>query len=84
MKLPTLIAALGLVAATGAAQAAAGARAWLDARLQTLSEGAGDPGVAREWYGEVSPPESWSLGDFEKLRWQAAQHIMALQKELGQ
>ena len=32
---------------------------------------------------EVKAGKVWSLGDYDKYRWQAAEHIMAIQKELG-
>ena len=68
-----------------AAKRAAGkARAWLQARLDSLPEGNEDsPTAAREWFGGINPGPDWKLGDFEKYRWQAAQHIMAIQKALG-
>ena len=66
-----------------AAKKAAGkARAWLQARLDSLPEGAEGPAERPEWFGAIHAGD-WKLGDFEKYRWQAAEHIMAIQKVLG-
>ena len=67
----------------GAAKAAASARAWLDKKLDSVPEGVDDLSGLAEWYNEVRKGVSWYTGDFDKYRWQAAEHIMNLQKELG-
>ena len=71
------------LAKPGARQAAEAAQAWLDEKLKSLPDGVEDLAGNREWYGEVRGGVSWYVGDYDKYRWQAAVHIMSLQKALG-
>jgi hypothetical protein len=64
-------------------QAAAQAQAWLKERLSVLSDGVDDTFTDPRWYGNVQPGGNWTRADYDRYRWQAAEFIMALQKELG-
>ena len=67
----------------GAMRAAATASAWMAEQLASVPDSVDDLSGRAEWYNEVRKGVSWYTGDFDKYRWQAAEHIMALQKRLG-
>jgi hypothetical protein len=65
-----------------ARKAAAEARAWLDAKLAQLPDGVdyvrGDPKVDQDVQGRF-----WPVHDLDKYRWQAAEHLMAMEKAMA-
>ena len=70
-----------LTSFSAAAAAARAARAWLDGKLRELPNGveyiAGDARVDQDVQGRF-----WPVRDLDKLRWQAAEHLMAIDRAL--
>ena len=74
--------ASGKSSSRGAARAA---RTWIEERLKTIPEYVdrsldGEP----RWANEVDKIVDWRPGDYDKYRWQMAEFIMAIRKELGE
>ena len=66
----------------GAERAARAAQVWLDKKLDGVPDGTDALSGLAEWYNEVRKGVSWYLGDFDKYRWEMAEHISALRKAL--